>query len=90
MSVATSIRAAERSGVKPPAERRFRLALLNGFELTRDGIAIPLSSGPQHLLAYLAVNDRSLRRVHIAGMLWADVCDERAAGNLRSVLWRMR
>jgi DNA-binding SARP family transcriptional activator len=90
LSVSNSIRAVEREGVKPPADRRFRLALLNGFELTRDGVAIPLSSGPQHLLAYLAVNDRSLRRVHVAGILWADVSDERAAGNLRSALWRMR
>jgi DNA-binding SARP family transcriptional activator len=90
LSVANSIRAGEREGVKPPADRRFQLALLNGFELTRDGVAIPLSSGPQHLLAYLAVNDRSLRRVHVAGILWTDVSDERAAGNLRSALWRMR
>ncbi len=90
LSVEASIRAADWEGVKPPGDRLFRLTLLNGFELTRDGVAIPLSSGPQHLLAYLAVNDRSLRRVHIAGILWGDVSDDRAAGNLRSALWRMR
>jgi len=76
--------------VKPPAERRFRLALLNGFQLTRGGVAVPLSKGPQQLLAYLAVNERSLTRVHVAGVLWADASDERAAGNLRSALWRLR
>ncbi len=71
---------------KPP----FRLGLLKGFELSRGGVPIPLSNGLQHLLAYLAVNDHSLRRVHVAGILWADVSDERAGGNLRSALWRLR
>ncbi len=69
--------------MKPPTD-------INGFELTRGGIAIPLAKGPQHLLAYLAVHQRSLRRVHVAGVLWADGSDERAAGNLRSALWRLR
>jgi DNA-binding SARP family transcriptional activator len=73
-----------------PAEPTFRLALLKGFELTRSGRAIPLSSGPQRLLAYLALNRRSLRRVHVAGVLWTDVPEDRAAGNLRSALWRLR
>lgn len=81
---------AKHGGRRPPLVRRLRLALLKGFELTSDGVAIPLSSGPQHLLAYLALNVHSMRRVHVAGMLWTDVSDERAAGNLRSALWRLR
>jgi DNA-binding SARP family transcriptional activator len=90
-AVATTVGNAstDRDGSETPAHR-FRLALLNGFELTRGGDPIPLSSGSQHLLAYLAVNDRLIRRAHIAGMLWADVSDVRAAGNLRSALWRLR
>jgi len=73
-----------------PTRPHFRLALLNGFELTCDGTGVPLSNGPQRLLAYLALNDRSLPRVYVSGILWADVPDERAAGNLRSALWRLR
>jgi DNA-binding SARP family transcriptional activator len=81
---------AKDGGRRPPFARRFRLALLRGFELATDDVAIPLSSGPQHLLAYLALNERSMRRIHVAGILWPDVSDERAAGNLRSALWRLR
>ncbi len=79
-----------RGGRARLAETRFRLGLLAGFDLTRGGISIRLSTGPQHLLAYLALSERSLRRVHVAGVLWADASDERAAGNLRSALWRLR
>jgi len=64
--------------------------MFKGFELTLDGIGVPLSNGPQRLLAYLALQERSLPRTHIAGVLWGDVPDERAAGNLRSALWRLR
>jgi DNA-binding SARP family transcriptional activator len=73
-----------------PAVIPFRLALLEGFELTQGGVSIPLSQGPQHLLAYLALHERSLPRIRVAGMLWPDVADGRAAGNLRSALWRLR
>jgi DNA-binding SARP family transcriptional activator len=67
-----------------------RLALLRGFELTRNGVCVPLSSGLQHLLAYLALHRRALRRTQVAGILWDDVTDRRAAGNLRSALWRLK
>jgi len=67
-----------------------RLALLRGFELTRNGACVPVSSGLQHLLAYLALHRRALRRTHVAGILWDDVTDQRAAGNLRSALWRIK
>ena len=80
---------AEREGKGLPAPP-FRLALLSGFELSCRGVAIRLPQAPQHLLAYLALNERSRRRVHVAGTLWTDVSDRRAAGNLRSALWRLR
>ncbi len=79
-----------REGKARLAAAPFRLGLINGFELTRGSTSIPLSAGPQHLLAYLALSERSQRRIHVAGVLWADVSDERAAGNLRSALWRLR
>src|SRR5713101_1468901 len=75
---------------KRPTASPCRLALLKGFELTCGGVAIPLSSGAQHLLAYLALQDRALPRTYVAGVLWSNVTDSRAGGNLRSALWRLR
>jgi DNA-binding SARP family transcriptional activator len=68
----------------------FKLALLKGFELTRDGVDVRVPSGAQHLLAFLALSNRAIGRSRIGGTLWNDVPEERAAGNLRSVLWRLR
>jgi len=80
-------------GHVPGESRRLgslRLSLLNEFELSLDGIGIPLSTVSQHLLAYLALSTRGANRTHVAGTLWGDVSDQRAAGNLRSTLWRLR
>jgi DNA-binding SARP family transcriptional activator len=66
------------------------LTLFKGFGLTRDDVEVRLSSSAQHLLAYLALQDRALRRAHVAGVLWANVSEQRAVGNLRSALWRLR
>lgn len=66
------------------------LTLLKGFKLTCNGLTVPLSISLQHLLAYLALHRHALMRAHVAGILWDDVTDRRAAGNLRSALWRLR
>ncbi len=69
---------------------RVRLSLLNGFELWHgdEPVSLPLSS--QRLLAFLALQERPLLRVHVAGALWLDVGEERSCANLRSALWRLR
>src|SRR5216684_3277015 len=67
-----------------------RLSMLRGFQLTVGASTVQLSSGPQRLLVYLALHERSLSRAYIAGNLWTDVPDDRAAGNLRSALWRLK
>ncbi len=66
------------------------LTLLKGFELTDDGerLAVPLSS--QRLMAFLALNQRPLPRVYVAGTLWTDSSDEHSSGSLRSALWRLQ
>ena len=74
----------------PTPEGSVKLALLRGFKLSCNGVYIPLSNGLQHVLAYLALHRRALLRTHVAGTLWDDVPDQRAAGNLRSALWRLR
>lgn len=64
------------------------LQLLSGFALTRSGADVLVSAGCQRLVALLAVNGVSSRAA-TAGLLWPDVPDSRAGGNLRSSLWRI-
>ena len=69
---------------------RVRLALLDSFQLTCDGVDVPLPLSAQRLLAFLALHPRPLLRGYIAGALWPDTSEERAHASLRSALWRLR
>jgi DNA-binding SARP family transcriptional activator len=51
---------------------------------------VPLPTPCQRLLALLALHDRPLRRSVVAATLWIEANEERAAGNLRSALWKLR
>jgi DNA-binding SARP family transcriptional activator len=75
-------------GVHHPPE--LRLGLLKGFELYHDGHLVGLPLSAQRLVAFLALRDRSLLRVHVATMLWPDSTEERSIANLRTALWRIR
>jgi DNA-binding SARP family transcriptional activator len=80
------------SAVEPASERDVgvRLALLNAFELRANGQVVPLPLSAQRLLAFLALHDRPLRRLYVAGVLWTDAPEERALASLRSALWRLQ
>jgi DNA-binding SARP family transcriptional activator len=65
------------------------LALLDAFELRCDGEPVSLPPSAQRLLALLALRERPLLRLHVAGTLWLDTTEERASANLRSSLWRL-
>lgn len=67
-----------------------RIQLLKGFQLTAEGEPVPLPGGAERLLALLSLNERPLRRSSVAGILWADATEERANGNLRTMIWRSR
>ena len=67
-----------------------KVALLGGFRLIVDGRTVILTPAPQRLIALLALESRSLLRPYAAGQLWPDIRDDRALGNLRSALWRLR
>lgn len=67
-----------------------RLEMLGGFDLYLEGRPVALPISAQRLLAVLAVRDRPARRSWLAGTLWLDKGEERAAANLRSTLWRLR
>ena len=80
-------------GSNAPAPHYLRhsveLRLLGGFELLVDDRTVVLPPGGQRLIALLAVRRRPTLRTLVAGTLWLDGSDQRAAANLRSVLWRL-
>jgi DNA-binding SARP family transcriptional activator len=65
------------------------LSLLDAFELRCEGECVDLPLSAQRLLAFVALHERPLLRVYVAGMLWLDASDERAGASLRSSLWRL-
>lgn len=69
---------------------QLRLGLLDGFRLERGGGALQLPLGVQRLVAFLAIHNRPLQRLFVAGNLWIDSDEERANANLRTALWRLR
>src|SRR5437867_1454293 len=82
--------------VRPRASRSLRpwprvfVALLDGFELRCDGRPIPVPLPVQRVITLLALRDRARSRDHIAGELWPDSTQARAAASLRSAVWRLR
>lgn len=71
----------------PPGD--VHLGLLGSFSLHIDARAVPLPMSAQRLVSFLALHDGDLLREHVAGSLWGDVTERRAAGSLRSALWRL-
>ena len=67
---------------------RFELRLLGGFDLVVDGRPVPTSASSQRLLAFLALRGSAVPRPYVAGSLWPDATDQRAAANLRVAVWR--
>jgi DNA-binding SARP family transcriptional activator len=67
-----------------------RLELLHGFEASRGDSVLSLPHAAERVVAFLALHETPLRRVYVAGSLWLEVDDERAAASLRSALWRSR
>ena len=79
---------AVREGVQDSSE--VTLALLQGFRLDLNGGEFELPLGIQRLVAFLAVHNRPLQRLFVAGNLWIDSSEEHANANLRTALWRLR
>jgi DNA-binding SARP family transcriptional activator len=62
------------------------LELLHHFRLSVDGRMVRLGQPAEHLVAFLAVEDRSRARDQVAGSLWPESTQSHAAGSLRRVL----
>jgi DNA-binding SARP family transcriptional activator len=77
------------AGRRQPRASEVWLNLINGFELRCNGEAVRLPLSSQRLVAYLALHQRPLLRIHVAGALWKDATESRSCANLRSALWRI-
>jgi DNA-binding SARP family transcriptional activator len=67
-----------------------RVSVLGGLSLSSGGRRLAVPPGSRRLLAYLALHSAGVDRRVAAGVLWPEVEDCRAAGNLRSALWRLQ
>jgi DNA-binding SARP family transcriptional activator len=50
---------------------------------------VSLPGSAQRVVAFVALHERPVLRSYVAGTLWLDWPETRAAGNLRSALWRI-
>ena len=54
-----------------------------------SGVRLQVPEGSKRLMVFVALHTGEVDRRHAAGVLWPIGDDERAAGNLRSALWRL-
>jgi len=66
------------------------LDLLAGLHVAVHGRRSTVPEGSKRLLAYVALHGGRVERRRTAKVLWPGVEPHRAAGNLRSVTWRLR
>jgi len=66
------------------------LRLLRCFELRRADTPAVVPGNVQRLLAFLALRQGPQHRITVAGTLWMESTDEKAAANLRTAIWRAR
>jgi len=66
------------------------LRVLGTFTLLRNGVEVPIGLSGQRLLAYLVTHDERSSRAEVAAALWPDAPPNRAGGNLRTALYRIR
>ncbi|MFK0252429.1 BTAD domain-containing putative transcriptional regulator [Streptomyces sp. NPDC090445] len=74
----------------PGAGEAPMLHLLGGPRVVHHGRWLDVPEGGKRLLAFVALNGGRVERRHAAGTLWPSGDDLRAAGNLRSALWRLK
>lgn len=67
----------------------FALSLLRGFELRGEDRPLTVPRSAQRVVAFLGLNPGRLSRTFVAGQLWTDANEQRAAAALRTALWRL-
>lgn len=73
---------------QPEQYAEFHLQLLGSFLLRRADTRIALPTGPQRLLAFLAIQG-PVPSLVIMGTLWPHVGERHARGSLRTAMWRL-
>lgn len=66
-----------------------RLTLIGGFALRRGRQELAIATCGQRLIALLALKDRPVGRLQVAGTLWPDYSTGRSLADLRTTLWRV-
>ena len=66
------------------------LHLFGGPFVTCEGRRLEVPEGSKRLLVFVALHHGRIERRYAAGALWPTGDDIRAAGNLRSALWRLK
>jgi DNA-binding SARP family transcriptional activator len=67
-----------------------QLTLIGGFALWRGSEELGIATSGQRLIALLALRDRPVGRLRVAGTLWPDYPMERSLADLRTTLWRVK
>lgn len=66
-----------------------RVALLGRFAVGRDGADVSLPPAAARLVALIALRGAPVHRSRVAGTLWPELIEERAAASLRATLSRL-
>jgi len=72
-----------------PAPTTIRMSVLEAFDLRIDGSSVELSPGSQRLLVFLALRERAIARIALAGTMWPDASEGHAGDSLRSAIARL-
>lgn len=64
--------------------------LFGGPYVMHNGGRLEVPDGSKRLLVFVTLSAGRVDRRYAAGSLWPEGSDERAAGNLRSALWRLK
>ena len=75
---------------KITAATYFRLTLVEEFALLVSGQRLLVPHVAERVLTYLALANRPVARVRLAGALWPDCTEQSASKSLRTALWRVR
>lgn len=65
------------------------LTLMGSFDLRYEGRSVMIAPAGQRLLSLLVLSRRTLTREFVAEKMWPDTSGARAAGCLRTALWRL-
>ncbi|WP_078910779.1 AfsR/SARP family transcriptional regulator [Streptomyces sp. NRRL WC-3742] len=80
----------ESPNLTPTQDDAPTLHLFGTPRVVHAGRRLEVPEGSKRLLAFVALNGGWVERRHAAGTLWPLGDDLRAAGNLRSALWRLK